>query len=147
MRHAVVLLLSSAFLLAGCGTTEKPVLDDLATCANIHFAAAPNVVAQHRAADFGSGRTISAIVETRSDQVESFEKLSALGRSTPGVPTEWRSEQWMAQSLAYPLKTDTGNISFSDYHPPSPARWIVIHDSGGGQRQIFIKAYCEGDAR
>jgi hypothetical protein len=63
------------------------------------------------------------------------------------VPVEWRSENWLDASLAEALNIDAGNLEFSDYHPPFPARWVVVHDSGAGQRRIFVKAYCEGDAR
>ncbi|QIS14624.1 hypothetical protein [Nocardia arthritidis] len=148
MRRALALLLPAAFLLIGCKAEfgEKSAPDELAKCANIHFAAAPHVAAQHFAADFGAGRTVSAIVDVPQDQVAPFQQLSALGRFTPGVPPEWRSEHWMDSAVADALKADTGNIQFNDYHPPFPARWIVIHDSGNDQRRIFIKAYCEGDA-
>ncbi|MQY26063.1 hypothetical protein [Nocardia aurantia] len=147
MRSAVVLLLSAASVLAGCGTGEKPVLDELSACANIHFAETPHVVTEHRAADFGAGRTLSVVVDVPPEPTQTFEQLSGLGPFTPGVPDEWRSERWMDESLTAALRTDTGNTRFSDYHPPFPARWVVVHDSGAGQRRIFVKAYCEGDAR
>ncbi|RMI35463.1 hypothetical protein EBN03_04185 [Nocardia stercoris] len=134
----------AAFVLSGCGSGDTPPLDDMAKCANIHFATTPKVIAQHRTVDFGTGRTASVVVDTTKDQLDSFEQLSAIGPLTPGVPSEWRSEQWMDAAVAESLKTDTGNTQFHDYHPTAPARWIVVHDQGGDQRRVYIKVYCEG---
>lgn len=147
MKRALLHLLLIAFVLTGCQVGDQHALDELAKCANIHFSVPPHLVAQHYGADFAGGQTVSAIVDTGQDQVGQFEQLSGLGQFRPGVPPEWQQEHWMDAAVTETLKSGTGNTQYYDYHPSFPARWIVIHDNGNGQRRIFIRAYCEGDAR
>ncbi|MEV0246305.1 hypothetical protein AB0H76_06950 [Nocardia sp. NPDC050712] len=131
----MIVLLS---LVGGCAD-ESGDLNSLSECAEIFL---PDEVESvyFKQDEIFRGQTSVAVVDMRASDVDAFKSRSGFVQFSPGVPADWKP-YWQDTGVVDLLAADAGNEHLVEgYH--DPRRWVVIHDSGGDSRRVFIRAAC-----
>lgn len=141
-KRPVVLCISAcamSVVVGGCSSDPGDDLGHLSKCANVAFPAGADVVWYEHDSGFRESTTV-AVVDIPAGSVDEFKRQSDFAKFAPGVPSSWRS-YWAATRMNDLLSTDTGNEhSVEDYR--DPRRYVVIHNSGGETRKVFVHTDC-----
>ena len=132
----VCLLFVSA---SACEAAPSTILKSVSNCGRLSIPADAKLISHLDDSHFRA-QTWEAVVDMSAAEVSEFESRSGLGVFESGVPPDWRQKYWKDVGNSAVLQQDTGNEHSP--RPGYPSRWVVVHNSGGDTRRVFIRTEC-----
>ena len=145
VRHAITRVLglcvsvcATTIALSGC-SQEAEGLRNMSECSGVIFPEGSNTVWFDRDGGFNTWTSV-AVVDIPRSSVDEFKQRSGFAPFAPGVPSSWKS-YWDATGMVDALANNAVN-EHSAKDDREPRRYVVIHDSGGETRRLFVRANC-----